>query len=334
MTLGGVVAQVNDTPIHASRVLTMLDTVFRRKAKQMNREQFRREAADDIRKQIGELIRSELDYAAAQRTLDADDRRLADGLTIMWRMQQITNAGGSLELARRASMQPADPDAVPMDFEERTAERQRQEMIRIYNQKKIVPRIQVSANDIREYYDRNVNLKFTQNERVKFRLVKVDIRKSGGTDANAREKALDKVTAKWKRAKAGEEFAPIAQKENDEKMFAGDAPFDVAPGSFAITKVADALKKLNPGDVSDVIEDRDGFYIVKLEERVGGRTRAFEEQAVQDQIRAALRSEQYAKLREQDFARLLNSAAITSNEQMASIALDMAMQRYNEYAGK
>jgi parvulin-like peptidyl-prolyl isomerase len=249
-------------------------------------------------------------------------------------MQQITNAGGSLELARRASKQPADPEAVPMDLDERTAERYRAEMIRIYNQKKVIPRIQVSANDIREYYDRNVNLKFTQSERVKFRLIKVDTRKSGGTEPNARELAMNKMVEKLKRAKAGEDFAAMAQKENDEKMFAGEAPFDVAPASFAITKVAEALKKLNPGDVSDVIEDRDGFYLVKLEGRVGGRVRPFEEQKVQDEIRQALRSEQYAKLREQDFARLLNSAAITSNEQMASIALDMAVQRYNEYAGK
>jgi parvulin-like peptidyl-prolyl isomerase len=279
-------------------------------------------------------MRTELDYAAAQRSLEPDDRRLADALTIMWRMGQITQAGGSLELARRASLNPTDPDTIPMDFDERTADRQRTELIRIYNQKKVIPRIQVAANDIREYYDRNVNLKFTQTERVTFRLIKVDIAKTGGAGPDARGKAINKVADLSRRAKGGEDFAVMAKRENDEKMFAGDEPFDVAPGSFAITKVADALKKLNPGEVSDPIEDKDGFYIVKVESKQGGRTRPFEEQKVQDEIRNLLRQEQYAKLREQDFARLMNSAAIETSQEMQNIAIDMAMQRYAEYAGK
>jgi hypothetical protein len=60
--------------------------------------------------------------------------------------------------------------------------------------------------------------------------------------------------------------------------------------------------------------------------------RPFEEQKVQDEIRAKLRIEQYRKLRELDFARLMKGAAIRGDEQMADIALDMAMQKYAQYA--
>jgi len=322
MTLGGVVAEVNGTPIYANTVLSSLDPILRQKARQMDATRFKAEAAIDIRRRIEELVRVELFYAAAQRTLDPDDKRLADGLTIQWRMQQITRAGGSVELAKRRAREENG-----VEFDDLVQEQSRNELTRIYEQKKIVPRIQVSAADIRDYYDRNVTREFSEAERVKFRLLKVDIKKTG-----SKEEALKKVTDKYKRAKAGEDFKEIAEKENDERMFATAEPLDMNPSSFSIAKVRDVLGKLQAGEVSEIIEEPGAFYVVKLEERKAGRVRPFEEKKVQDEIRTKLRTEQYRKLREMDFARLMKGAAIRGDEEMAAIALDMAMQRYAQYA--
>jgi hypothetical protein len=322
MTLGGVVAEVNGTPIYANKVLASLDPILRQKARQLDAGRFRMEAAADIRKTIEELVRVELFYAAAQRTLEPDDKRLAEGLTIQWRMQQITRAGGSLELAKRRAR-----DEFGADFDDLVQEQSRTELTRIYEQKKIIPRIQVTAGDIRDYYDKNVDRKFSDAERVKFRLLKVDNIRSGG-----KEQAFNKIEDKYKRAKAGEDFMEMAMKENDERMFAGKEPLEMAPTSFSITKVREALPKLQPGQVSDPIPDAGAFYLVKLEERKPGRVRPFEEQAVQDECRSTLRLEQYRKLRELDFARLMKSAAIRGDLEMANIAIDMAMQKYAQYA--
>lgn len=322
MTLGGVVAEVNGTPIYANKVLASLDPILREKARRLDAERFRREAREDIRKTIEELIRVELFYAAAQRTLEPDDKRLAEGLTIQWRVQQITRAGGSVELAKRRAR-----DELGSDFDDLVQEESRTELTRIYEQKKIIPRIQVTAGDIRDYYDKNVDREFSEAERVKFRLIKVDVARSGGKD-----KAIDKATRLLNRAKAGEDFGEMAMKENDERMFAGKDAMDMAPGSFGIAKVRDVLPRLQPGQVSDLIEDASSFYIVKLDERKPGHVRPFEEQKVQDEIRAKLRIEQYRKLRELDFARLMKGAAIRGDDEMASIALDMAMQKYAQYA--
>jgi hypothetical protein len=322
MTLGGVVAEVNGTPIYANKVLASLDPILREKAKRLDAARFRREAKDDIRKTIEELIRVELFYAAAQRTLEADDKRLADGLTIQWRVQQITRAGGSVELAKRRAR-----EEFGADFDDLVQEQSRTELTRIYEQKKIVPRIQVTAADIRDYYDKNVDREFSEAERVKFRLIKVDIARSGD-----KEKAMDKATRLLKRAQAGEDFGEMAMKENDERMFAGKDAMEMSPASFSIAKVREVLPKLQPGQVSDIIEDKGAYYIVRLDERKAGRVRPFEEQKVQDEIRAKLRIEQYRKLRELDFARLMKGAAIRGDEEMANIALDMAMQKYAQYA--
>jgi parvulin-like peptidyl-prolyl isomerase len=322
MTLGGVVAEVNGTPIYANKVLASLDPILRQKARQLDAENFRRQAASDIRKTIDELIRVELFYAAAQRTLDIDDKHLADGLTIQWRVQQITRAGGSVELAKRRAREEQG-----VDFDDLVQEQSRTELTRIYEQKKIIPRIQVTASDIRDYYNQHVDTEFSDAERVKFRLVKVDSVRSGGRTA-----ALNKITDIYKRAKNGEDFTDIATRENDEKMFAGKDPLEMSPTSFSIAGVREALPKLQAGQVSEPIEDKGAFYLVKLESRKPGRVRPFEEQKVQDEIRNKLRIEQYRKLRELDFARLMKGAAIRTDEQMAAIALDMAMQKYRQYA--
>ncbi|MDB5321955.1 MAG: peptidylprolyl cis-trans isomerase, PpiC-type, SurA family [Phycisphaerales bacterium] len=322
MTLGGVVAEVNGTPIYANKVLASLDPILRQKARQLDAARFRRDAYQDIKKTIDELIRVELFYAAAQRTLEQDDKRLAEGLTIQWRVQQITRAGGSVELAKRRAR-----DEFGADFDDLVLEQSRTELTRIYEQKKIVPRIQVTASDIRDYYDKNVDREYSEAERVKFRLIKVDFMKTG-----TKEHAMDKATHLLNRAKSGEDFTDMATKENDEKMFAGKEAMEMSPGSFSIAKVRDVLPKLQPGQVSDLIEDKAAYYIVKLDERKPGRVRPFEEQKVQDEIRSKLRIEQYRKLRELDFARLMKGAAIRTDDEMASIALDMAMQKYAQYA--
>lgn len=331
LTLGGVVAEVNGTPIYANKVLALNEVPFRVKAKQLDARNFQYQAMKDIKKTIRELIQGELEYAAAQRNLDPDDRRLADAATMYWRIQRITQAGGSLELARRASL--ADQNN-PMDFDERTIEQGRLELIKLYYQKKIYPKIQVTAADIREYYDINKDKEFTINDQVKFRLIKVDINLTSKA-ANKKELAQAKIVGIWKRAKAGEKFEEMAMRENDEKMFAGKEPFDIAPKSFSIEPVREALLKLKTGEVSDVLEDRNAFYVVKIEQRVEGRVRPFEEQAVQDEIRFKLKTDQFRNLRGEVQMALVKDATITDEAQLdrwALIALDMAMQRYAQYA--
>jgi hypothetical protein len=237
-------------------------------------------------------------------------------------MQQITRAGGSVELAKRRAR-----DEFGVDFDDLVQEQSRTELTRIYEQKKIWPRTQVTAGDIRDYYDKNVDREFSEAERVKFRLLKVDNVRSGGKDA-----AATKMADIYKRAKAGEDFTEIAMKENDERMFAGKEPLEMAPTSFSIAKVRDVLPKLQPGQVSEPVQDAGAYYLVKLEERKPGRVQPFEEQQVQDKIRVKLKLEQYRKLRELDFARLMKGAAIRGDLEMANIALDMAMQKYAQYA--
>src|SRR5581483_10109564 len=98
ITIGGVVAEVNGTPIYANKILKALDTALATKAKELDAKQFEHVASDLINKQVQEYVRAELEYAAADRNLQSDDKTLADNLTMQWRQKRITECGGSVEV--------------------------------------------------------------------------------------------------------------------------------------------------------------------------------------------------------------------------------------------
>ena len=52
-------------------------------------------------------------------------------------------------------------------------------MSQIYYQKKLVPRIQVTAEDMRRYYDQYRGAEFSQPEKVRFRLIKITVKQVG-----------------------------------------------------------------------------------------------------------------------------------------------------------
>ena len=327
--MGAVVAKVNGVPIYANKVLNLLDKPLRAKAKSLPREQFKDFAAQLIQQQVGELVNDELLYAAAVRGLTDDDQKVADQATQGWRTQQITLAGGSIEVARSKAV--ADGE----DFDELMRQQYRRNMIDYYRHKKLFPRIQVSADDMRKYYSRHLEDEFTTQEAVHFRLLGVSVTASG-----TRDKAFTKLNAKLERARAGEDFATMCSKENDESMLAakgGDLGWK-ARGSLPLKKVEDAVWTLKPGELTGIIDSGDTLYIAKLEEIRQGGVRAFNEQSrsddratVQEEIRGKLQKEQFRALSTEIEARLRADALVESNGQMIMTALDMAMQRYSSW---
>src|SRR5262249_32235597 len=78
---GSVIVDVNGTPIFAHKVISTIEPVLSQKAKDARDEkQFKSMARDEITKQVQALIRNELEFAAAQRSLDNQEKALADYL--------------------------------------------------------------------------------------------------------------------------------------------------------------------------------------------------------------------------------------------------------------
>jgi parvulin-like peptidyl-prolyl isomerase len=334
-TLGGVLAEVNGTPIYANKVLALLEPVLAKRARELDARQFKVEATKELTGQMMTLRDNQLEYAAAERNLDEREKELADQMTLQWRQRQITEAGGSLELARKNAAEIARRNRLTpgSTFEELVAETYRVMMRQIFLNKRIYPRIQVNANDQRAYYDRNRDRMFTERGKARFRLIKIDVRKAGGAD-QAQRKASE---LRNRIVKAGEPFDEIARTINDDDRLlrsGGDLGGAIEQGAFAIDKVEKAAWATNVGEVAPIVDTGEALYLVKVEEKVPGRVLPFEDEAVQKKIRDALESEQFITLQQQFRENLIRDAVVRSSADMMNVALDMAMQNYPRWSGK
>jgi parvulin-like peptidyl-prolyl isomerase len=326
--LGKVLAQVNGRPIYAHKVLAVLDNALRAEAQRYDERGFRRIAQDLIVKEIQTEVNEELIFAVAEKALDAKEKQVAEQLTAQWKNEQVTNAGGSLELARRRWTDEG------WDFDERLDYQYRVSMKLVFLQRRIYPLLHVTASDIRHYYEANKDTEFTKPARVKFRVIKIDPQKmhlEGGADA-ARQLA-ERIRVKAFKG----DFAQLARETNDEglKLTAGQVGPEggwMLKGTYIDDKVDDAVWKLQPGQVTDVIEDKGAFYVAKLEDKQEAVSQDFEDLAVQQEIDGRLRTLQLRELEQRRQAELRKEAVIQENPQMMEVAVDMAMQRYPAWA--
>lgn len=327
MTLGGVVAEVNGAPIYANQLLTLLDRQLSVKAREMDYDSFRIYARGQLERQRRELIASEAEYAAAQRLLTADDKKIIEQFAMpRFYQQKVTEAGGSVELAKRKAR------AEGQSFENLLEQEHRKMMQQLFYQRRILPRIQVSAADMREFYRTNLEKTYTERSQAQFRVIKIDPKRIGGSLAD--DLARERIKEIRQKAVNGEDFTTLASNENQDdylKSRGGDPGGWMQRDAYRIEAVDKAVWKLQPGQVTDVIEDGGAFYIAKLEARKEGRVRPFEDQAVQDEIRETLWQQQFRILREKERQELEKEAVVRMDDALLNSALDMAMQKYKQW---
>jgi parvulin-like peptidyl-prolyl isomerase len=143
-------------------------------------------------------------------------------------------------------------------------------------------------------------------------------------------------------ALSGADFATLAAKENQDdylRTHSGDPGGWMQKDSYRIDAVDKAIWQLKEaGQITNVIDNPDdgAFYIAKLEARKDGRVRPFDDQSVQDEIRARLSQQQFAFLHEQLRSDLLKEAVIrgANDDSLLETAIDMAMQKYPRWAAR
>ncbi len=323
MLIGGVVCEVNGNPIYADKILSALSKVLAAEAQTRDERSFRAFAQKEIEKQLFVLINAELEFAIAKKNLDPREVQLAEEYTARWRQQLITQAGGSLERAR------AKAAADGWEFDDLVAEEFRTNVVRIYLQKKVYPQAQVRADDVRQYYNQHVKSEFTEIDQARFRVIKIDIKKTG-----SETQAQDKIENLRQRALRGEDFAAMAASFNDEPSLmrsAGDVGW-MQRGAYRLEELEQAVWRIQIGDVTEVVKISDALYIAKLDERKTGRIQPFEEQAVQDKIIDTLRKEQIRTIRERQRQALIRDAVIYPDPPDITPVLEMAMQKYTQWA--
>jgi parvulin-like peptidyl-prolyl isomerase len=318
MTMGGVVSEVNGVPIFATPVMREIEPILAVRAKALSQREFQSLAMRLIQQQIGDFEREELEYASAQRNLDSNDRKVADMITGQWRQERIVEAGGSVEMARRKATEAGE------NFDEMVQRQSRIHLIQLYYQKKVVPRVQITTADMRRFYRDNVDKLFTERDTTTYRVIRIDPAQQGG-----KEGALTRARALREQATTGD-FAAMAGESNDDRSLKRTAGL-VGPlpkGAFALERVEEAVFRTDVGGITEIVEDRGGFYIAKVEGRKLGSVRSFDELEVQAKIKEELRKLQIAEMRDRVVEDLRSNAVIRRDDRMMQIAADMAMQRY------
>ena len=324
MTLGGVVAVVNGTPIYANKVLRLVTPILRQYAREMNIDDFEWNARDKIKEQIELLKNDELEVAAAEHSLDPKQIAIAKQLTIQWRTMQIAEAGGSEQVAV-ARAEQATPGE---DFHDLENDQYRLYLWEVYKAFKVDPDIQFTAEEEREYYSSHLD-KFSTPTKATIILIEADPARIG-SDAKARDRLLEI----HERVLAGEDFAAYARNQNDLPGASGPEGSggllkDVKPNTFVFTKVDAQIWKVPVGQISDVIADSGAYYMFKVISRENGQTRAFADAAVQEFIRRNLTALQLQQQREAEIEKLMEEGIVdTSDPEMIEVAVQMARQNY------
>ncbi len=326
-TLGGIVAEINGTPIYADTLVRLQEKMLSTKAAQMSAEEFREFATMNLVQARNELISSEEAYATAMLHLSDDDKKLIDQIMMRLRTQKITEAGGSLELAKRKAI------ANGTTFDEMMHDEMRRITYDLYQERMVMPRVQITVGDMRKYYNDNVDRLYTERDQAQYRIIKIDPARIGGNDAQAA--ALKRINEIRQRAVSGEDFASLASAENQDeylKKNAGDPGGWMQRDVYLVDAVDHAVWKMQPGQISPVISAENAFYIVRVEAMKMGRIRPFEDQTVQQEIYVVLLKQQLDALKRE-----------ISNEDhpdprfddaLLQTAVDMVMQEYPRWAKK
>lgn len=315
--VGAVVANVNGTPIYAHDLLRQVTPVLRPRAKDLDENAFRKLVTQELTRQRDSLIRDELVYAAALRNTTLDEQDRAKFITNMIFERFVSEAGGSREVARQRMRDQGQ------DFDEMIRQEYRRALVSIYYRKRVFPRANISVEEMRQFYIRNRESRFTEQPALAFRMIRLDP-KDIGDPALARTRA----TEARDRARAGESFEQLARDMNREPFLVerGGLIGPISRGSFRFPGVEKIAWETPVGQVSDIIEDEGLLFLVLPTDRKEGRVASFDEPAVQEQIEQAMREVRMLEVQEREQQRLRAEALITADPAMLEPAIDMAMQ--------
>jgi len=145
---------------------------------------------------------------------------------------------------------------------------------------------------VESYYSTNKTAYEKLPKQVQVRILR--IKTSGGADGEKQAARL-KAEALHQRIKGGEAFAKVAESESDDadtRAMGGLVGWRNADSPGLGKKADKALAKLNKGQLSQLIEEEDGFSILKL---MGRRQGDLKLAQVQEEIATELLQEEEAK---------------------------------------
>jgi peptidyl-prolyl cis-trans isomerase C len=118
----------------------------------------------------------------------------------------------------------------------------------------------VTDADVKDFYDKNPD-EFT-GVRASHILIKPD-----GFDETSKKKARTAIDDVLKQAKAGTDFGELAKKHSSDGSAQQGGDLGFFTKGRMVPEFSNAAFKLQPGQISDVVETQFGYHIIKVTER-------------------------------------------------------------------
>jgi parvulin-like peptidyl-prolyl isomerase len=293
------------------------EPVFRRRAARI--------IAEETRRQVGQSLLA----AEAQRRMTDRHKQYIDAEMERIRREMIASAGGSpTRLEARLREQG-------VTLEEVLEARRQHLMVQAYLQSKFMPAISVTRRELWDYYREHKD-EFSTPKKVQMQLIAAPMQayvaEQDGEPtvlelSAARPKARAAIEAAAEDLREGRDFAEVAREHSrGVKADAGGVWPLMPAGSFRLEDVEQAAFELREGEVSDIIETDEGFYIVKARKVVPGQSIGFEK--AQEQIERTLRQQRYEEVTQEYMERLMGGATLIHTERFISMAVDEAVKRF------
>ncbi len=170
---------------------------------------------------------------------------------------------------------------------------------------KVSSRVKVTDEDVRNYYQTNARL-FGGEDELKVRHIFLPLSSSGGAAEDARVQAEGrKILA---RLAAGEDFAGLAREVSKGPSASDGGDLGWLKRGTLAPELDRAAFALAVGKTSGLVKTRNGYHILKVDERRIGGAKTFDE--VKEEIRDRLTNEQVETFRNQYVADLRRDALI------------------------
>jgi peptidyl-prolyl cis-trans isomerase SurA len=169
-------------------------------------------------------------------------------------------------------------------IEEWREEVREQLIVIVSRRQQVSTRVTVTPREIRERYEERLN-DYTLPAQINVNMIAINKGETPEENEVKRAEAETLVT----RIRGGEDFAIVAREASEgSRASEGGAWGWIAPDAMR-KELSDTLQDMKPGEISDVIETAEGYYIVALEGRREKSVTPLE--SVKEELREELRVE-------------------------------------------
>lgn len=244
-----VVVWVNGDPVYAADISVAMGSIgpqLKSAGQDLTQEEL-------MQVSVGRIIDQKiLAQQARQLELSVDEDR------IQAQVDRMAGEAGGRETLEQDLAQGG------MSIERMTETLRELELARLFVDSQIRSGMQVTDAELEAFYTENRD-SFKRPETVRARHILAKVEE--GADEATRKEARERIETARQRALAGEDFAALAEQISDcpSSKRGGDLGFFAYPQM--VEPFSEAAFAMEPGGISDVVETKFGYHVIKVEGR-------------------------------------------------------------------